>query len=75
MVRSAAMEAAWKEGDPRVIHMEVGQPDHATPLHILQVCHVKSTFVVEIYTDSLNTDRHAVQLDRRRRMQFYRSHL
>ena len=37
MVRSAAMEAARKEGEPRVIHMEVGQPDHATPLHILQV--------------------------------------
>lgn len=36
MVRSAAMEAAWKPGDPRVIHMEVGQPDHATPQHILQ---------------------------------------
>jgi aspartate aminotransferase len=36
MVRSAAMEAARKEGEPRVIHMEVGQPDHATPQHILQ---------------------------------------
>ena len=36
MVKSAALEAARKPDDPRVIHLEVGQPDHPTPPHILQ---------------------------------------